>query len=70
VSKVDLVLELLGDGRWHEMVEMQQSLALDEVEAKEILAFLGKYELAEVDYEKGRVRINRDFQKLLGLNVF
>ncbi|MBT0159867.1 hypothetical protein G4O51_07770 [Candidatus Bathyarchaeota archaeon A05DMB-2] len=70
MSKVDLVLELLGDGGWHEITELQQSLTLDEREVQEILAFLGTYELAEVDAEKGRVRISRDFQKLLNLNVF
>ncbi|MCW4047160.1 MAG: hypothetical protein NWE99_06320 [Candidatus Bathyarchaeota archaeon] len=70
MSKVDLVLELLGDGRWHEVAEVQRSLALDELEMQEILAFLDTYELAEVDGENGRVRISRDFQRLLGLNVF
>jgi DNA-binding IclR family transcriptional regulator len=69
VSKVDLVLELLGDGKWHEVEEVQRNLKLDGLEVQEILEFLSKYELAEVDSEKGKVRLNRDFQKLLGLNA-
>jgi hypothetical protein len=70
VSKVDLVLEFLEDGRWHEVKELKQCLNLEEVEVREIVGFLSKYELAEVAGEKGIVRINRDFQKLQGLNVF
>jgi hypothetical protein len=69
VSKVDLVLDFLEDGRWHEVKELKQSLNLGDVEVQEIIVFLSKYELAEFDGKKEMVRINRDFQKLRDLNA-
>jgi predicted transcriptional regulator len=69
VSKIDLVLEILEDGRWHEVKELKQSLNLNDDELQEIIGFLSNYELAEFDGMKEMVRINRDFQKLRDLNA-
>jgi hypothetical protein len=69
VSKIDLVLDFLGDGRWHEVKELKQSLNLNDDELQEIIGFLSKYELAEFDGKKEMVRINRDFRKLQDLNA-
>lgn len=69
MSKVDLVLEFLEDGKWHEVKELKQSLSLEKDEVQEIIGFLSKYELAEFNGKKMIVRINRDFQKLQGLNA-
>jgi DNA-binding IclR family transcriptional regulator len=69
VSKVDLVLKLLGDRKWHDVEEVQRALGLEAQEVQEIVAFFRKYKLAEVDDEKRKVRINRDFQKLSGLEA-
>ena len=69
MSKIDLVLEFLQDGRWHEVKELKQSLNLSEDEVQEIIDFLRKYKLAEFDGEKEMVRINGDFRKLQDLNA-
>jgi hypothetical protein len=69
VSKIDLVLDFLEDGRWHEVKELKQSLNLNDDELQEIIGFLSNYELAEFDGMKEMVRINRDFQKLRDLNA-
>jgi DNA-binding IclR family transcriptional regulator len=68
VDKVALVLELLSDGKWHRVEELQRRLGLDESEVHEIAEFLKEYELAKVDEENGKMKINRDFRKLSALS--
>jgi DNA-binding IclR family transcriptional regulator len=60
-----MLLEALSDGRWHGVQELQLRLELDEQKFKNITAFLNKYNFVEVDEEKGKVKINRDFRELL-----
>jgi len=66
VSKIALVLEVLSDGEWHGTEELQQRVELDEDQAQEVAAFLFEYDLARMDIENKKVRINKCFQKLLG----
>ena len=69
MSKLAMVLDILSDGKWHGIDELQQRLELDEREVQEIAAFLSKYDFAKSDEENRKVRINRDFQKLLSQTV-
>jgi len=69
VSKIAMVLELLGDGKWHGVEELQRRLALDEREVQEIMTFLNKYDFVKIGKEHGKVKINRAFQKLLAQTV-
>ena len=64
MSKLAMVLDILSDGKWHGIDELQQRLELDEREVRVIAAFLSKYDFAKSDEENRKVRINRDFQKL------
>jgi len=65
VSKVMMILELLSDGKWHEKGELVLKLGVSERKFQEITAFLSKYGFVKVDGKNGRVKINRDFKKLL-----
>jgi len=65
MSKITLVLELLDDGKWHGIEELLLRLELSEREFREVAAFLGKYDFVKVDEKNRRVKINRDFQRLL-----
>jgi DNA-binding IclR family transcriptional regulator len=69
MSKLAMVLDILSDGKWHGIDELQQRLELDEREVRVIAAFLSKYDFAKSDEENRKVRINRDFQKLLSQTV-
>lgn len=64
-SRIAGILEILGDGRWHGIEELQQQANIDHYEMQKIAAFLSKYDLAMVDNANKKVKINRDFQKLL-----
>lgn len=65
VSKVMLILELLSDGKWHGTEELLLSVGLSAREFREITGFLSKYGFVEVDEKNRKVRVDRDFQRLL-----
>jgi hypothetical protein len=56
---------MLGDGKWHEIEELRLRLGLNERRMQEITTFLNKYGFVEIDKEHRKVKINRNFQKLL-----
>jgi hypothetical protein len=69
VSKIAMFLEILSDGKWHEVEELQWRLKLDGCEAEEITGFLNNYGLAKIDVEKRKVKVHREFRKFLTLTV-
>ncbi len=68
-SKITMILEVLGDGRWHGIEELGQQMDLPSEEMTEIVAFLGKYGFAEIDDVKSRVKVNRAFKRILAQNM-
>jgi DNA-binding IclR family transcriptional regulator len=64
-----MILEMLGDGKWHEIEELRLMLGLNEHKVEEITTFLNKYGFVKIDKEHGKVKINRNFQKLLAQTV-
>jgi DNA-binding IclR family transcriptional regulator len=69
VSKIMLALELLSDGKWHGTEELLLKLELNEHKLQEITTFLGNYGFVEIDEENRKVRINKDFQKLVAQSM-
>jgi hypothetical protein len=59
------LLEILDDGNWHDTNQLSQQMKLSESEVQKITGFLGKYDFAEVDESKKRVRINNGFKRIL-----
>ena len=69
VSKVMTILELLSDGKWHGIEDLLMKTGLNERKFQEITMFLSNYDFVKFDEEKRRVKINRDFRKLLAQPV-
>ena len=65
VSRLMLILELLSDGNWHGIDELLVKVKLNEQKLREVTEFLDKYGFIEFDHENRKVKINRDFRKLL-----
>jgi DNA-binding IclR family transcriptional regulator len=65
VSRVMLILELLSDGKWHEIDELLVRVKLTEQKFRQVTEFLDKYGFVEFDHENRKVKINKDFRKLL-----
>ena len=60
-----MFLALLSDGKWHGTDELLAKLELNEHDLQEITAFLDNYDFVEMDKKNGKVKINKDFQKLV-----
>jgi predicted transcriptional regulator len=60
-----LILELLSDGKWHEIDELLVSVKLTEQKFRQVTEFLDKYGFVEFDHENRKVKVNKDFRKLL-----
>ena len=58
-------MEKIGDGKWHKLDQLKQLMGFSDYELQEITKFLSQYDFAEFDEDTRRVRINRDFQKIL-----
>ena len=69
MSKITMILEMLDDGKWHEIEELQLRLGLNDHKVQDITTFLNKYDFVKIDKEHGKVKINRNFQKLLAQTV-
>jgi hypothetical protein len=64
-SKIELILNVLSDGEWHKIYDLQQLAELEERQIQEMAAFLFEYDFARFDFENKKVRINQDFQNFL-----
>ena len=65
LSKITMVLELLADGKWHRAEDLRFRLELSEHEFRHVAAFLGEYDIVKSDEKNRRVKINKDFRRLL-----
>jgi len=65
VSKIMLILELLSNGEWRGIDEMLLEARLSDDKLQGIIGFLSKYGFVEIDEQNRKLRVNRDFQRLL-----
>ena len=64
-SEVAVVLEILGDGEWHGLAELQRQAGLAEYKVHGIAEFLCRFDFAVVDEANNRVKVKRDFKEFL-----
>lgn len=63
MSKITLLLEMLGDGKWREIGAVQERIKLSDKQLHAAIAFLSKYDLVETDSAKEKIKISKNFQK-------
>jgi hypothetical protein len=63
-SKVELILEILCDGEWHSIYELQQLSELIESTVQNLASFLKDFDFVTMDFEKN-LRINQFFKELM-----
>jgi len=64
-SEIAVLLEMLGDGEWHGLAELQRQVGLADYKVHGVAAFLCRFDFAVVDASKRKVKVNRDFQEFL-----
>lgn len=68
-TKMAEVLEILDDGRWHLISDVQTGTNLNASQSKEIIEFLKAYEFVTVDEKKNRVKLKEAVRKFLAQEV-
>lgn len=64
-SKIATILELLNDGKWHLIEEIQQKAMMDKDQIHRIIEFLEKYGFVLRDETKNKLKLERMVQKFL-----
>ncbi len=57
MSTFDIIFELLKDGRWHTLEEINKEVGLQEGKLEEIVKFLKEYEFVQLDRRRRRARL-------------
>lgn len=54
--KIDQILEILKDGKWHNLKEILEKCRLHQFKLKMLTDFLSEYRFIELDRKKQKVR--------------
>lgn len=65
MSIIDDVLELLEDGRWHDVREAVKKSGLNESKAEAVLGFLAEYNFITLNKEQQKVKLTSTMLKFL-----
>jgi DNA-binding IclR family transcriptional regulator len=57
LSTFDIIFELLKDGRWHTLKEVNKEVRLQEDKLEEIVKFLKEYEFVQLDRKRRRAKL-------------
>lgn len=64
-SKITRFLEILDDGQWHLLEEIQRGSKIEEDQIRRIVKFLREYDFIVVDEKSQRVRLEETVQRFL-----
>jgi DNA-binding IclR family transcriptional regulator len=63
--KIAEILEILSDGQWHMLEEIQHEMKLDESQIWQIAEFLKEYEFITINETKKEMKLEKSVKKLL-----
>jgi DNA-binding IclR family transcriptional regulator len=59
------ILEILNDGKWHTLNEIQQKTEIDQKQAEQAISFLKEYNFIITDKTKNKARLDEKIQQFL-----
>ena len=59
------VLQLLENGKWHHLKEIEDKTQLNSHKVKNITNFLAKYNFVKLDHNEQKIKLNRSTMKFL-----
>jgi hypothetical protein len=57
MSAIDDILWLLKDGKWHDIEDVTQSVALPKSKAETVISFLGEYNFIQLNENVKKIKI-------------
>jgi DNA-binding IclR family transcriptional regulator len=61
-------LEILVDGKWHALKEIQQKTELNKNQIQQVIEFLQRYGFISVDKMAGKISLDKSVEKFLAEN--
>ncbi len=68
-TKIAEILEILNDGKWHDLEDIQCQADIDGTQIMRITDFLKDYNFIVADAAKKKIKINRNVQRFLAQTV-
>lgn len=65
MPKVDDILKLLENGKWHDLKEIEKKTQLHDLDITNITKFLAQYNFIKLDEEKQKVKLDPATQNFL-----
>ena len=65
MPKVNDILELLENGRWHNLEEIRKKIQLQDLDITSVTQFLAKYKFIKVDKEGKKAKLDFSTQDFL-----
>jgi DNA-binding IclR family transcriptional regulator len=63
------ILEMLQDGKWHSLEDIQCQTEIDDTQIMRITDFLKDYNFVVTDMKKKKIKLNRNVQRFLTQTV-
>ena len=64
-TKMVKIIELLGDGKWHTLEEIQETARLTKRSIIRVVQFLKEYGFVMTDEEEHKIRLNENVRNFL-----
>ena len=65
MPRLNDILKLLEDGRWHDLNEIRKKIELDDLKVKSLTKFLAQYDFIELDKDGQKAKLGPLIQDFL-----
>lgn len=68
MSKINSILNILNDGKYHKIEDIRVEINADNYEMQKILAFLDKFEFIEINKNE-KIKTKKSFRKIISQEI-
>lgn len=68
MSKINSILNILQDGKYHQIEDIRIEINADNFEMQKILTFLNKFEFIEI-YKNEKIKTKQSFRRIISQEI-